>query len=555
MGAFLCALILLLSIAPLAVSAQELLEDEPVQTTFSFDPQTPGQFSVVTAAVPDSYLAAEVRIWTRADRSDLRRYDLAPDTEGLWTAYGSSADFDFRSGTYWAEIAAIARDGSEEICATTSAALHYEAGMLYLPQAGSSPFYSFRLMQPQIPADCPVWFMVWSQASGSDRMILYPGRLDDSGDYLCMVPISAHGDSGKYSVGVFCGTREDPVFLTSGSFEIPGVDSAALQIAEQDGARGTMRVRVNLQSSAPVREVSLAAWSAPDQSNLCWYPMEPDGDGYAATVDISRHGNQFGEYTLHAYAQLANGTQTLAAGTAARLDPRNYVSVQHPAPGDISIQILGPSSDKLTAAVWSIDGGQDDLIWYSAANTAENTASISIEPYRHGAAGEYVAHIYAGDELVNSTGFSVGSEDILNPVEAKIYRYCQQVYSEVGRDLHSVYLWTVRNIKYVAKDWNRGYSNCTLEQAFALEGLEQRKGDCHTFSSTFAYLARGLGYDAKYVLGYVWSVRQVWATHSFVIVHMPDGDYICDPELQAVSKTGKDLYMQPAGRSKAKYKW
>ena len=48
-------------------------------------------------------------------------------------------------------------------------------------------------------------------------------------------------------------------------------------------------------------------------------------------------------------------------------------------------------------AVWSTDGGQDDLRWYDAANNGGGVWSTNMSPANHKTAGSYAVHMYVRD--------------------------------------------------------------------------------------------------------------------------------------------------------------
>ena len=205
---------------------------------------------------------------------------------------------------------------------------------------------------------------------------------------------------------------------------------------------------------------------------------------------------------------------------------------------------------------WSEENGQDDLYWYNAAADENGNIRLELNFSLHSAASPvFITHLYHDGEFLGGLSYAADGVKVFPYPESQLNRYCQTVFDEVGYDLHDVYLWTVRNISYTVVPWHDAPRGYTRQQWYALEGFTNRRGDCHTFSSAFAELACRLGYDARYVVGWVWSVRNCWVTHSFVIVHYNGQDYVCDPELESVAKKPKDLFMQPSTRTKAKYKW
>ncbi len=75
-----------------------------------------------------------------------------------------------------------------------------------------------------------------------------------------------------------------------------------------------------------------------------------------------------------------------------------------------------------------------------------------------------------------------------------------------------------------------GGGNWTV--GFALDMINRRSGNCYRYAALFQWLAKGLGYNAKAVKGYVPSASGGSAPHGWVEIRSGGKTYICDPDLQ-----------------------
>lgn len=127
----------------------------------------------------------------------------------------------------------------------------------------------------------------------------------------------------------------------------------------------------------------------------------------------------------------------------------------------------------------------------------------------------------------------------MTPQQIRINNGIQNVYNQAGRNLYSCFMWCVNNIKYRTLGDNPG-TGYTNPQWFALYGLEQQIGDCRTYAATFYQLAKGLGYNARYVYGYVPRAGGGMVDHAWVEIDISGVTYVYDADFQ--HETGRNGY-------------
>lgn len=515
---------------------------------------TPGELSATVTGLPENVARVTYMVW--CETADSRIYTAARQEDGSWQTLISSADHCFRAGDYTLIAWADGKDGTRTSLGTAHTQLQYTGGILSAePADDQESRIALCLQEAQLPPGALVMFRVFRPENPA-AVRVYFASLNPDGTYTGTMIPARHEASGMYRIEAWVGTSP----IAAAQIELTGCTSCTLEAEMTDRSAGTFMVDAGAQAPSGIVRLTAAIWSQPDQSDLVWYDMEETGGTWHAQGSIAAHGHHSGTYNIHIYADLGNGLRVLAGGAQYEFTPSRYIYADHSGNAQYTVTMLETNLMPGTVVylpTWSEENGQDDIYWYSAAVEEDGTVRCPLDLSLHSAVSPiFQTHLYSGNELLGAVRYDVNNVACIPSAELQINRACRKVYDEVGRDLRSVYLWTVENITYVPREWREyapaGY---TREQWFALEGFNTHQGDCFVYSAAFAALARGLGYDARYVEGYVWSVRGLWADHGFVVIRQDGADYVCDPELQSVSSKPRNLFMQPVSQTSAKYKW
>lgn len=512
-------------------------------------------FLVISDSADPDVVEADVLVWTQADQSDLQRAAAVPGATG-WSAAVDTSRFHYLAATYSVQLvgrnsAGVVVDRSEVLEVPLAP---QEAVLSVRPANLLKTAYRFTLETAELAGPPDVWFEI-SEADAGICAVIDAERTADG--YTALVPISALGAAGELNVMACYGhSGECRQQLAEAAFTADRLVHSGLSV-HSDSSTGDFYCTLGVQSPLGVEVARVAIWSDPDQGDLRWVEMEQTADGFyrSPTQSVRDYGG-FGLYTMHAYVELGDGSNELASALRTALVARNCITVAHPARGRYSVSVEGPSPSRdINIAVWSDRNGQDDLVWYPASRSGSVWSAAALTS-RHKDAGTWNAHVYSGNTYLGAVTFEVPESELLSEAEQRIAAGCQKVYDAVGTDLHKNYLWVVRNLSYVRRSGHlTPPSGYTRQQWYAVEGLEKRTGNCYTYASTFCELARGLGYDARYVEGAVWGVGQKWWPHGFVLITIDGSTYICDPELQYASSAGRNLYMQPISNPRATYTW
>ncbi|KIC78884.1 GBS Bsp-like repeat-containing protein [Streptococcus constellatus] len=184
--------------------------------------------------------------------------------------------------------------------------------------------------------------------------------------------------------------------------------SGTITIKNNNPNTGTFDVIVSGVSSPDgVREVKLPTWSNVDgQDDIIWYTAIKQANGtYKTTVKVRDHKYSTGIYNVHLYYIQDNGQIVGVAGTETVVSlakPQGQITIQNNNPDtgtfDVIVsEVSNPAGGVKTVSVpvWSSDGGQDDIIWYTAARQADGTYKVTVKATDHKrSTGIYNVHLY-----------------------------------------------------------------------------------------------------------------------------------------------------------------
>lgn len=226
--------------------------------------------------------------------------------------------------------------------------------------------------------------------------------------------------------------------------------------------------------------------------------------------------------------------------------------------GDFTVNVSGiTASDdvkKVEVALWR-DSNQGDIYWYPAVAQGNGVYTVKGNVINHKLHfGLYQAQAYV--TLENGLRIPAGTQSGTiegSEAQIRISKHVNEVYDQVGHDLYACYKWVVNNVSYkklpIPVEPKEGY---TADQWYAVLAFENHQGNCFCYAGAFYQLAKGLGYDAKYIEGKVAMAAGGYGPHGWVEITKDGGTYICDPDMQDEAPR-YNFYMQPANSPVIKY--
>jgi N-acetylmuramoyl-L-alanine amidase len=345
----------------------------------------------------------EFPIWSKGDQSDIHWYTATKNSDGSYSSTVQLANHKYNTGTYSVH-AYVTSDKPLRNMAKANTFSVSTPSVRVVATESAKPERAFRMTATNVGLKgtaTKVQFAVWSDANSQDDLIWY--NASKSGDqWIATADITRHKTAGKYQVHVYATIGGKGVMIGSTTFSVTAPTAASLDITPQSD--GTYKLTLTgMQALGGVTKVELPVWSDSKQGNIFWYPatLASDGTTATATVRLGNHGFLLGNYTVHAYVTGANQVRTLVKGASFTVNGLKTVAKAEDTgktEKNISLSIDGLDAygtvTKTQFAVWSLDGGQNDLIWYNGTKSGSKwiaTADIA----RHKTAGTYAVHVYA----------------------------------------------------------------------------------------------------------------------------------------------------------------
>ncbi|WP_117281211.1 GBS Bsp-like repeat-containing protein [Streptococcus intermedius] len=266
---------------------------------------------------------------------------------------------------------------------------------------------------------------IWSSVNGQDDIIWYTAARQADGTYKVTVKASNHKNSvGEYNIHLYYVQNDGQLVGVTGTKTTVsiGKPKGTITIQNNNPNTGTFDVIVSGVSNPAggVKTVSVPIWSSVNgQDDIIWYTAARQADGtYKVTVKASNHKNSVGEYNIHLYYVQNDGQLIGVGGTKTNVSiakPQGKITIanNNPDTGTFDVIVSGVSNPAggvktVSVPVWSSDGGQDDIIWYTAARQSDGTYKVTVKATDHKrSTGEYNIHLYYvqhDGQLVGVTG-------------------------------------------------------------------------------------------------------------------------------------------------------
>ncbi len=193
-----------------------------------------------------------------------------------------------------------------------------------------------------------------------------------------------------------------------------------------DSSAGTAKITISPSVSSEIEKVYVPIWSSVNgQDDIIWYVATKQSNGtYTLDFSVARHGYDIGNYTVHVYTQNSTGIRTGIGATSFTISPsKSEIAVDNNTTASVrTIELsnaINQNGNRVRAAVWSNEGGHDDLRWLDMTlNGGKYTLSINIGDFK--SAGGYTVHIYRYDNTGKAIAVGGSEFNVESKVEAQI---------------------------------------------------------------------------------------------------------------------------------------
>ena len=199
-----------------------------------------------------------------------------------------------------------------------------------------------------------------------------------------------------------------------------GALSGTISIVNNNPTLGSFDVVIsNVKAPNGVETVSVPIWSEINgQDDIIWYTADRQNNGtYTVNVKASAHKNSTGLYNVHLYYVQKDGqltgvggttTQVFIGKTPEQLKPKASFAIENnnAKAGTFDAVITNISAPlgvkEVLVPSWSLENGQDDLIWHKATKQNDGSYRVTIKASEHkGNKGNYRADAYIVDNSNN----------------------------------------------------------------------------------------------------------------------------------------------------------
>ena len=212
-------------------------------------------------------------------------------------------------------------------------------------------------------------------------------------------------------------------FTANASAEVDATQgnlSGTISIVNNNPTVGSFDVVIsNVKAPNGVETVSVPIWSEINgQDDIIWYTANRQNNGtYTVNVKASAHKNSTGLYNIHLYYVQKDGqltgvggttTQVFIGKTPEQLKPKASFAIENnnAKAGTFDAVITNISAPlgvkEVLVPSWSLENGQDDLIWHKATKQTDGSYRVTIKASEHkGTKGNYRADSYIVDNSNN----------------------------------------------------------------------------------------------------------------------------------------------------------
>ncbi len=380
------------------------------------DQKMRGAFSVTLSGVnsPSGVAYADAPTWSEANgQDDLEWYRLT-SWQGVWTRELPCLTPNRQPGTYLTHVYVTTSQGNRVFIGGASANITLAPSSVKASVNAPETWFSVSASGGYASMADAVQFAVWSDAGGQDDLRWYSSTKRGAA-WGNDIPVSLHATAGNYQVHAYALKGTQRSFVGGATFKVSAPTGKVKFISSK--MNGYTIQASDVRSPSGISGVSVGAWALTGgQDDLAWHDADRQGDTWVMDVSASRHLGQDGIYENHVYATCKNGVKVMIGSCrtdSIKTSVCPFVSGTMGS-GKRTLGIKNPPNvTVMSYAVWSDEGGQDDLVWYDLAPLSSNTWAVDIDCHRLKYFGTVTAHLYSPAGFITAITFEVGEDDIL----------------------------------------------------------------------------------------------------------------------------------------------
>ena len=385
-----------------------------------------GRFDVVISNVkaPNGVRTVSVPIWSETGgQDDLVWYTANRQANGTYTVNVKAADHKNSTGLYNVHLYYVQNNGQLTGVGGTSTQVfigktpeQLKPKASFIIENNNAKSGTFDAVITNITAPLGVKEVLvpsWSLENGQDDLIWHKATKQTDGSYRVTIKASEHkGNKGNYRADAYIVDNSNNRHYIAE--KVVSVDyvrpSGVLTIENNNPVAGAFDAVVsNIVAPTGLKEVLVPSWSlVGGQDDLIWHKATRQADGsYRVTIKATDHKDSTGNYRADAYiVDDSNNRHYISEKvvdvrqsrpTASLTIENNNVSTGS---FDAVIRnVVAPTGVKeILVPSWSLENGQDDLVWHKANRQSDGSYRVTIKVSDHkNSLGNYRADLYIVD--------------------------------------------------------------------------------------------------------------------------------------------------------------
>ncbi|MBC3889898.1 hypothetical protein GH810_16455 [Acetobacterium paludosum] len=353
-----------------------------------------------------------VPIWSETGgQDDLKWYTATKQSDGSYNLSVDIKDHNYNSGIYNVHCYGVDSSGNYTLLGTTTATVSGSVQTMTASTVSNSVSgnkITVSISGLAAPNGLQtIYVPTWSDVNGQDDIKWYTATKQNDGSYSLTIDIKDHNyDSGVYNIHIY-GVDDTGKYtflkaMTTSEI-VPEIMSTSSIKASVSGNQITATIQ-GITSPNGVKNISVPVWSETGgQDDIKWYSATKQSDGsYSVTIDIKDHNYDCGTYYIHCYGTDTSNLTTFLGDTSVNISTTPMTASKITASfadNMITVNIDGITApngiQSILVPTWSDNGGQDDIVWYTATKQSNGSYQVTIDAKNHnGDSGPYSIHVY-----------------------------------------------------------------------------------------------------------------------------------------------------------------
>ncbi|MCL2865507.1 MAG: GBS Bsp-like repeat-containing protein [Lachnospiraceae bacterium] len=391
--------------------------------------QNAGTFDVVLENLqsPSGINRINIGVWSQANQNDLRWYTGVRQPNGSFRIAVNIANHNFNRGTYHIHAHITAGNGHLVVRGITHHVTMPRTNVITRDTNGRETIFALSTVNTAALGPMrSVQFAVWTEANNQTDLRWINATRNSNGLWEANADVRHFNGWGRHLVHAWgVNNSGQRVFIGGSHFNVtaPQVNRIAIQPSNHTQGPGTFGIVLDdIDSASGVSRIDVAAWSQNNQGDLVWTRATRRANGgYVANFNVANHNFNSGRFHIHAHIITGNGNRIVRGTTQMVPALRANVTARDSNGRETIFNLSSTTIREMGAmrnvqfAVWSANGGQNDLVWYNATQNNNGLWVTNANINNHNSSGRYYVHVW-GTRANGQRVFKGGTTFQVSPI-------------------------------------------------------------------------------------------------------------------------------------------